>query len=172
MDAIVTSSLQEPAHGAYASAATALALRQAIAATHDPLRDAVSAYRAAWAELTPDADLLEMLRAAANCALAAEAIVAAGKQLETTARAAMATCMSDTGCPAVALAGHVVHLSTMPDRVDIEDEQAIPPDLLRHPPPAPDKVAIGKLLRAGAAVPGARLIGNHEPVCVFRSCSQ
>jgi hypothetical protein len=132
----------------------------------------VSAYRAAHAALTPDADLLEMLRAAGGIVLAAELIVAAGKRLEASARAAMATCMSDTGCPAVALADHVVHLSTRPDRVDIEDEKATPPDLLRQPPPAPDKVAIGKLLRAGAAVPGARLIGNHEPVCVFRSCSQ
>ena len=42
------------------------------------------------------------------------------------------------------------------------------PELLRQPPPAPDKIAIGKLLRAGVAVPGARLIGNQEPMVIFR----
>jgi hypothetical protein len=122
------------------------------------------AYRTARAALTPDADLLEVLRAAAGIVLAVEAI--------TSARGALASCMSDTGCPSVALASHVVHLGTKPDHVDIDDARAIPPDLMRQPPPAPDKVAIGKLLRAGAAVPGARLVGNQEPICVFRSCSQ
>ena len=76
--------------------------------------------------------------------------------------------MSETGCPAVALATHTVHLGTKPARVDIEDEQAIPAELMRTPAPAPDKVAIAKLLRAGAEVPGARLIGNQEPMAVFK----
>jgi hypothetical protein len=66
----------------------------------------------------------------------------------------------------------VVHPGTKPARVDIEDENAIPPELMRVPAPAPDKVAIGKQLRAGVAVPGARLIGNHEPICIFRSNHQ
>lgn len=132
----------------------------------------MAAYRAAHVRLTPEADLLDALRAAGGMVLAAEAIVAAAKQVETNARATLAHAMAETGCPAVALASHVVHLSTKPDRVEIENEQAIPAEFMRQPPPAPDKVAIGKLLRAGAAVPGARLIGNKEPVCVFRSCSQ
>ncbi|HEY2619456.1 MAG TPA: siphovirus Gp157 family protein [Acetobacteraceae bacterium] len=169
MDAI-TSSPQEPAHGTH-SAAAASGLRVALAAAHGPLRAAVETYRAARAALTPEADLLDVLRAAGGIVLAAEAITAAGKQVETTVRTALAACMSDTGCPSVALASHVVHLSTKPARVDIENRDAIPGEFMRTPPPAPDKVAIGKLLRAGAAVPGARLIGNQEPICVFRSCS-
>jgi Siphovirus Gp157 len=76
--------------------------------------------------------------------------------------------MAETGCPAVTLTTHTVHLSTKPARVDIEDEGVIPAELMRTPPPAPDKVSIAKLLRAGAAVPGARLIGNHEPMVVFK----
>jgi hypothetical protein len=151
--------------------AAATVLRQALAAANAPLRDGVSAYRAAYADLGASSDLLEVMRAAGNLVLAAESIVAASKQAEATARAALASCMAETGCPAVALADHVVHLGTKPDRVDIEDEPAIPPELMRQPPPAPDKVAIGKRLRAGAAVPGARLIGNHEPICIFRSRS-
>jgi Siphovirus Gp157 len=150
--------------------AAAEALRQAIGTAHAPLRDAVTAYRAGVAGLAPDADLLDMLRAAGEIVLAAEAIVAASKGVAAVARTALAQALSETGCPAVALASHTVHLSTKPACVDIEDESAIPADLMRQPPPAPDRVAIGKLLRSGAAVPGARLIGNnHEPICVFRS---
>jgi Siphovirus Gp157 len=148
--------------------AAATTLRRALAASHAPLREAVASYRTAYAGLTAGVDLLDVLRAVGGLVLAAEAIVAASKQVETTARDALASCMAETGCPAVALGSHTVHLSTKPARVDIADEQAIPPELLRQPPPAPDKVAIGKLLRAGAAVPGARLVGNREPVCVFK----
>jgi hypothetical protein len=150
----------------------ATALRQALAASHAQLREAVAGYRTAYAGLAPDADLLDTLRAAGAIVLAAEAIAAASKQVEATARAALAQAMCETGCPAVALARHVVHLGTKPDRVDIEDATAIPTELMRQPAPAPDKAAISRLLRAGAEVPGARLIGNHEPMAVFRSNHQ
>jgi hypothetical protein len=79
--------------------------------------------------------------------------------------------MSETGCPAVALEHHTVHIGTKPSYVAIDDAQLLPPELMRAPPPAPDKVAIGKLLRAGVDVPGARLIGNNAPLCIFRSHS-
>jgi hypothetical protein len=148
--------------------AAATALRQALAASHAQLRDAVASYRTACAALAPDTDLLDALPAAGNIVLAAEAITAASKQAEATARTALAQAMSETGCPAVALVNHVVHLGTKPARVDIEDESAIPAELMRTPPPAPDKVAIGRLLRAGSEVPGARLLGNHEPMVVFK----
>lgn len=131
---------QQPPQHTHADAA-AFSLRQALSAAHPALRDAVAAYKAASAGLKPDADLLDVLRAAGEVVLAAEAIVAAGKQLEAAARAALATCMSDIGCPAVALADHVVHLSTKPDRVDIENQAAVPAEFMRTPPPAPDKVA-------------------------------
>jgi hypothetical protein len=158
---------QQPAQRSHADTAAA-ALRHAVTAAHGPLRDAVAAYRAAHATLASDADLLEILRAAGGIVLAAEAITAASKQIEASARAALAQAMSETGCPAVALADHVVHLGTKPARVDTENQEAIPAEFMRQPPPAPDKVAIGKLLRDGAAVPGARLIGNKEPLCVFK----
>jgi hypothetical protein len=160
-----------PVAGRTHADAAATALRQALAASHAQLRDAVTTYRTAATALTPDADLLDVFRAAGNIVLAAEAITAASKQAEATARTALASAMVETGCPAVALASHTVHLGTKPARVDIEDESAIPAELMRTPPPAPDKVAIAKLLRAGAKVPGARLLGNHEPICIFKERS-
>jgi hypothetical protein len=157
-----------PVSGRTHADAAAATLRQALAVSHEPLRDAVASYRSACAGLAAGADLLDVLRGAGDIVLAAEAIADAAKQAETAARAALAQAMSETGCPAVALASHTVHLGTKPARVDIEDEAAIPAELMRTPAPAPDKVAIGKLLRAGREVPGARLLGNHEPMVVFK----
>jgi Siphovirus Gp157 len=148
--------------------AAATALRQALAASHAGLRDAVAAYRTATSGLAPDADLLDVLRAAGNIALAAEAIAAASKEAETAARSALAQAMTEVGCPAFRLASHTVHLSHKPAYVAIEDASVIPADLMRIPPPQPDKVAIGKLLRAGKEVPGCRFAGNREPLCIFK----
>jgi hypothetical protein len=153
----------------HAQAATA-ALRQALAASHAPLRDGVTAFRAAWAALSVSTDLVDTMRAAGSIALAAEAIAAAAKHAESVARSALAACMADTGCPAVTLPHHTVHLGTRPASVEIEDAAAIPAHLMRAP--APDRTAIGRLLRANVEVPGARLIGNREPTVVFRSRHQ
>jgi len=152
----------------YADAASE-ALRNAIATATAELRPAILAYRTAHAALTASCDLLDTMRAAGSLVLAAAAIEAAAKHAEATARAALAQAMDEVGCPAVALTSHVVHLGTKQARVDIEDEGAIPAEMMRVPAPTPDKIAIGKLLRGGVEVPGARLIGNHEPQCVFRS---
>jgi hypothetical protein len=159
MDAIT-----KPTH----AIATATALRETLTAGNPQLRDGITAYRTAWSALTASTDLLEVLRAAGSIALAAEAIATASKAAEAAARSALANAMSEVGCPSVALASHTVHLSHKPAFVAIEDESAIPAELMRTPPPAPDQVAIGKLLRAGKEVPGARLAGNREPVCVFK----
>jgi hypothetical protein len=109
------------------------------------------------------------MRAAGSIALAAEAITSAAKAVEAAARSALAQTMAETGCPAVTLPHHTVHIGTRPASVEIEDAAAIPAHLMRQPPPAPDRTAIGKLLRAGVTVQGARLIGNCEPVAIFRS---
>jgi hypothetical protein len=113
------------------AAAAAAGLRDALTASNAQLRDAVTAYRSAWATLTVSTDLVDAMRAVGELTLAAEAITAAAKHVEATARTALANCMSDTGCPAVALADHTVHLGTKAERVDIEDEQAIPAELMR-----------------------------------------
>jgi hypothetical protein len=63
----------------------ATTLRQALAASHAQLRDAVTTYRAAAAALTPDADLLDVLRATGGIVLAAAAITAASKQRQPLA---------------------------------------------------------------------------------------
>lgn len=150
----------------YATAAVT-ALRESIGATHGAVRDAVSAYRDACRGLAPDADLLDALKAAGELALAAEALTAASKQTEAAARTALAQTMSEVGCPSVALPSHTVHLGTKPARVDIEDERAIPPELLRKP--TPDRRAIMAAIKAGRDVPGCSLVKSNEPLCVFRS---
>jgi hypothetical protein len=115
---------------------------------------------------------MDVLRAAGSLVLAAEAITSAGKSAEAAARAALAHCMAETGCPAVALEHHTVHLGTKPAAVEIEDAQLLPSELMRCPAPAPDKIAIGKRLQAGDAIPGARLIASNAPICIFKGKSQ
>jgi hypothetical protein len=121
----------------------------------------------AWAALSVSTDLVDTMRAVGSIALAAEAITNAAKAAEAVARSALAQAMADTGCPTVTLPHHTVHLGSRPASVEIEDTAAIPAHLMRAP--APDRTAIGRLLRAGVSVQGARLIENHDPVAIFRS---
>ena len=53
-------------------------------------------------------------------------------------------------------------------RIDQELFRSIPADLMRQPPPAPDKGAIQKMLREGCEVPGA-VLGNSRPVLTIRN---
>ena len=155
--------------GDVSSYADAEATKLRAALTHADLAEAVASYRTAWAALIESTDLLDALEATGRIVLASETLEAKAKHAEATARAAMAQAMAETGCPAVELPHHIVHLGARRASVEIDDPAKIPPHLMRQPEPAPDRTAIGKLLRAGAAVPGARLIGNREPICIFKA---
>lgn len=52
-----------------------------------------------------------------------------------------------------------------PRKPMVTDESALPEDFIRH---APDKVAIGKALRAGQEIPGA-VLGNPMPQLTIRT---
>ena len=58
---------------------------------------------------------------------------------------------------------HTYTISAARDGVRITDIDAIPAELMRQPPPAPDKAAILKLLSAGAPVPGCTLSNGGAP---------
>jgi hypothetical protein len=158
----------QPSHRSHADAAAA-ALRTAISAAHAPLRDAVAAYRAASAALTPDADLLEILRAAGGIVLAAEAIVAAGKQVEATARTALASTLMDTGACSIRGSTHTFSASAGRQSVNITRAADVPAEFLRQPPPAPDKVRILPLLKAGQIIPGCELSNGSQPILIVKA---
>jgi len=58
---------------------------------------------------------------------------------------------------------HTYTISAARDGVRITDIDAIPAELMRQPPPSPDKAAILKLLSAGTPVNGAALSNGGAP---------
>jgi hypothetical protein len=58
---------------------------------------------------------------------------------------------------------HTYTISAARDGVRITDIDAIPAELMRQPPPSPDKAAILKLLSAGVPVNGATLSNGGMP---------
>jgi Siphovirus Gp157 len=149
----------------------AAALRQALAAAHAPLREAVASYRTAYAGLAPNADLLDMLRAAGGLVLAAEAIVAASKQVEATARTTLAQTLMDTGACSIRSATHTFSASPGRQFVTITSAADVPAHLLHQPPPGPDKTKILRLLKAGEGVPGCELSNGSQPILTVKAIS-
>lgn len=94
---------------------------------------------------------------------AAETLAAHAKRL----RQVLAEVMDETGCATLRGETHIASVSAGRAGVVITDETAIPPSLMRQPPPAPDKAAISKLLRGGKAVPGC-MLGNAGPTLTIR----
>ena len=149
--------------------AAATVLRNALAAANAPLREAVTAYRTTWSELTADTDLLDALRAAGGLVLAAEAIVAASKQLEATARSTLAQTLLDTGACSIRSATHTFSASPGRQSVTVTSAADVPPHLLQQPPPSPDKAKILRLLKAGEGVPGCEISNGSQPILVVKA---
>jgi len=166
MNAITSVPAHRPQPYAAAAAAT---LRQVLAASHAPLRSAVTEYRAATAGLAATVDLLDVLRGAGDIVLAAESIAAAAKQAEAAARAALANALMDTGACSIRSATHTFSASPGRASVVITDAAMVPADMLRQPPPSPDKVKILRLLKANEAVPGCELSNGSQPILTVKA---
>lgn len=131
--------LHEPARALLVSPHAAIALRR-LAGAVDTADDLVDAAQTTVALLVAVED-------------AADTLDAIGKRL----RATLGAVLDDSGMPAAQTDYHTASVRMGPPSVLITDEAAIPPTLMRQPPPAPDKIAISKLLRDGQDVPGATL---------------
>jgi hypothetical protein len=149
--------------------AAATALRQAIAASHAQLRDAVASYRTAWSAIAADADLLDTLRAAGELVLAAEAIITASKQVEATARTALAQTLMDTGTCSIRSATHTFSASPGRQSVTVTSAADVPSHLLQQPPASPDKAKILRLLKAGEGVPGCEISNGSQPILTVKA---
>jgi hypothetical protein len=152
----------------YADAA-ATELRSTLAAANAPLRDAVTSYRGAWAELSNSSDLMDVLRATGSLVLASEAIVAASKHVEATARATLAQTLMDTGACSIRSATHTFSASPGRQSVTVTSSADVPAHLLHQPPPCPDKVKILRLLKAGEPVPGCAINNGSQPILTVKA---
>lgn len=147
-------------------------------------RDAFARLEAALAPLLTDQAIPHALRKQAAMAseagdffTVAQGIVPlildtedAAKNLTSIAkglRQVLAEVLSETGAPGVRTEFHTASVTRTRAAVVVTDEAAIPPHLMRTPPPAPDKAAIFQLLSKGEAVPGA-VLGNAPPALTIR----
>ena len=97
-----------------------------------------------------------ILQSTVGIIIALESLSELAAAAKTACRAALAETMS-LGLTKVTTDYHVAALVSAKNHVIVMDEAALPAHLMRQPPPAPDLLAIGKLLRAGETVPGAVL---------------
>ena len=138
------------------------ALRDRLAAAAEPvLTDphAALALRKAAALVSDAEDVLAAMGAVVplilDCEAAAEAHAVRAKWL----RRVLADVLHESGAPSIESRDrlHVASVSAGSASVIVTDEAAIPPSFKRQPPPAADKSAIAKAIKAGAKVPGAEL---------------
>lgn len=84
-----------------------------------------------------------------------------------TMRAAVLWAMQEAGMTKLAFPDMSVSVGRGRAKVVVVDEAALPADMLRHPPPVPDKIKIGEALTAGRAVEGA-MLGNPLATLTIR----
>ena len=131
--------------------AAASTLRQALAAPHAQLRDAVAATASAVTQLRAQTDIVLLMNAVDSLSLCAEALAKAAAALHESADAALVASMESTGCTAFATAFHTTSLREGVASVDILDSRAVPAAFMVEREAIPDKRAIGKALKNGAA---------------------
>lgn len=82
-------------------------------------------------------------------------------------RTYLLTCMRLAGIKKISSPQFDIARRTNPASVEIFESKMIPAQYMRQPeppPPAPDKIAISRDLKAGIDVPGARLVDDIERV--------
>ena len=114
-------------------------------------------------------DVLAVMRAGVEWTAALEQAETAFADGARVSRAALAFAMEDTGAGRVETEHFTAYTTAGKRGVVINDPAAIPPELMRQAPPAPDKSAIAKLLRDGRTVPGAALDNGGAPSLTIRS---
>ena len=122
----------------------------------------------AHSALRQKADLVEVLQAAIDTVMAAEALQQAADQAVKALRATLAAQMDATGCTKVETTHHSGYLSKRPAFVSIDDESALPPEFVVQKPSI-DKRAIASAIKDGITVAGASLLTPNEPVLVLRA---
>ena len=151
--------------------AAATALRNALAAANAPLREAVTTYRTAWAELTADTDLLDDT-ARRGRSRAGRRGDRRRQQAGRSHRArTLAQALLDTGACSIRSATHTFSASPGRQSVTVTSAADVPAHLLQQPPPSPDKAKILRLLKAGESVAGCELSNGSQPILTVKAIS-
>lgn len=149
---------------------------QARDALHKVARDlygsvhaAGSAYVKAHQATVTATDLVETMQHTVGLILAAEQLKERAEEAEKSARAALVEQMSETGATTIQTAGQTAYISRKAAWVSIDQEDMVPPDYMKQPPPTVDKKAIKAAIEAGGEVPGCTLIRPNDYSLVIRA---
>ena len=113
-------------------------------------------------------DLVERMHDVALLILTAEELEQHANMLVATARAGLATVMSETNCPNLKLPYHTVVTANKSPSVIVTDPTLIPSQFLITPEPRPNLNAIRQFLAQGERIPGAELSNAGEPILSIR----
>lgn len=113
--------------------------------------------------------IIEAMQHTGNVILAAEAIADAAGAIAKELRSALARVMIETGCPQVRLANHTVSVTEPRPKLACLDPQALPPELLKQPPPVPDMDKIKAAHAAGAQITGVAMLNGGAPFVSFKT---
>jgi hypothetical protein len=122
--------------------------------------------RDAAADVMLEADILPTMQAAVSLIIALEDEAQAAEAAAKRARLALRDALEAT-TGSVRAGIHTAHVRAGSASVIVTDETQIPAEYMRQPPPAPDKAAIAKALKAGEDIPGA-VLRNGEPGLTIR----
>jgi hypothetical protein len=152
------------------AAEAASALRAAAISKNPDVKTAAAFYGTAFSALVKADDLIDVAKAAAVLALAAEHLAAQAGAVLSACRTGLATAMDETGMPNISIGSHVVGLIYPAPPIRITDRAAIPPQYWttpKQPEPEPDMVLLRRALKNGP-VPGAELGNIGAPSVAFR----
>jgi hypothetical protein len=102
-------------------------------------------------------DIVDVMRAAVDAAVAAKALHAAADAALKDTRAALAEAMESSGCTSLATEHDSAHLRRKPAFLNISDRTLIPAEYYVQPPPKLDESAVMSAIKDGILVPGASI---------------
>jgi hypothetical protein len=155
-----------PSHADTISAA----LRERVAGIATSVGNAGRCFTRAAQAVSGVSDVEEVMRAAVEVVVAAEAL---HKLLKDTVlaelRAALAEAIESSGCPAVRTEHHTAYLQRQQAFLSIADEARIPREYYVQPPVALDRRALKSALADGLEVPGASLATPNARTLAIRT---
>ena len=144
------------------------ALRTLAISLYPAMHHAAGQYGRAHSAINTAPDVMDAMQASVSLILAAEALAETAEETAKKLRAALTEQIIETGAVGVRTEHHTAFTQESSGSVYVTDPDLVPKEFWRHPPPAPDKIAIGKELRAGRLVAGTTLSNPGRPTLVIK----
>lgn len=145
------------------------AIHKAARVVYAPVHAAGVAYVKAHQAAMASTDLVETMQHTVALALAAEHLKEMATEAEKQARAVLCEQMTETGATTIQTDAHTAYISRKPAWVSIDQEDMLPPEYMRQPPPQIDKKAVKSAIEGGEDIPGCSLVRPNDYTLVIRA---